>query len=44
MAITMTPLTPCFAARIGGADITRPLDDTTKSALACERQGGDDAR
>jgi len=29
MTITVTPLTPCFAARIDGADITRPLDDRT---------------
>ena len=33
MAITVTPLTPCFAARIGGADITRPLDDETWSEI-----------
>ena len=33
MAITVTRLTPCFAARIGGADITRPLDDGTWSAI-----------
>ena len=29
MAITATRLTPHFAARIDGADITRPLDDAT---------------
>lgn len=29
MAIAVTPLTPCFAARIDGADVTRPLDDET---------------
>jgi alpha-ketoglutarate-dependent 2,4-dichlorophenoxyacetate dioxygenase len=29
MTITVTPLTPCFAARVDGADITRPLDDGT---------------
>ena len=29
MTLTVTPLTPCFAARIDGADITRPLDDRT---------------
>src|SRR5213594_295533 len=29
MAITVTPLGPSFAARIGGVDITRPLDDAT---------------
>jgi alpha-ketoglutarate-dependent 2,4-dichlorophenoxyacetate dioxygenase len=29
VAITVTPLAPCFAARIDGADITRPLDDAT---------------
>ena len=33
MAITVTRLTPCFAARIGGADITRPLDDGTWSEI-----------
>ena len=33
MAITVTRLTPCFAARIGGADITRPLDDETWSEI-----------
>ncbi len=27
MPITVTPLSPCFAARIDGADISRPLDD-----------------
>ena len=29
MGITITPLTPCFAAAIGGIDITRPIDDDT---------------
>ena len=29
MPITVTPLTPCFAARVDGADITRPLDEGT---------------
>ncbi len=29
MTITVAPLTPGFAARIAGADITRPLDDAT---------------
>ena len=33
MAIAVTRLTPCFAARIDGADITRPLDDTTWAAI-----------
>ena len=33
MAITVTRLTPCFAARIGGADITQPLDDATWSEI-----------
>src|SRR5687767_12784080 len=33
LAITATRLTPCFAARIGGADITRPLDEATWSAI-----------
>ena len=33
MAITVTRLTPCFAARIGGADITRSLDDETWSEI-----------
>ena len=29
MAIEITPLTPGFAARIDGADITQPVDDST---------------
>jgi alpha-ketoglutarate-dependent 2,4-dichlorophenoxyacetate dioxygenase len=29
MAIAVTRLTPCFAARIDGVDITRPVDDST---------------
>src|SRR6266478_4715958 len=29
MTIKVTPLTPAFAARIDGADITRPVDDST---------------
>lgn len=29
MTITVTRLTPSFAARIDGADITRPMDDST---------------
>ena len=29
MAIGVTRLTPCFAARIDGVDITRPVDDGT---------------
>jgi len=29
MTLSVTPLTPSFAARIDGADITRPLDDRT---------------
>jgi alpha-ketoglutarate-dependent 2,4-dichlorophenoxyacetate dioxygenase len=29
MAISVTRLTPCFAARIDGADIARPVDDRT---------------
>jgi alpha-ketoglutarate-dependent taurine dioxygenase len=33
MAITVTRLTPCFAARVDGADITRPLDDATWTAI-----------
>lgn len=33
MTITMTRLTPCFAARLDGADITRPLDDETWAAI-----------
>jgi alpha-ketoglutarate-dependent 2,4-dichlorophenoxyacetate dioxygenase len=33
MAITVTPLTPGFAARIGGADVTRPVDDATWAAI-----------
>ena len=33
MAITVTPLTSCFAARIVGADITRPLDEGTWSQI-----------
>ena len=33
MAMTVTPLTPCFAAEIRGVDVTRPLDDPTWSAI-----------
>ena len=33
MTIAVTRLTPCFAARVDGADITRPLDDLTWSAI-----------
>lgn len=33
MTITVTPLTPCFAARVDGADIRRPLDDATWGAI-----------
>ena len=33
MTIALTRLTPCFAARVDGADITRPLDDLTWSAI-----------
>jgi alpha-ketoglutarate-dependent 2,4-dichlorophenoxyacetate dioxygenase len=29
MTIKVTPLTPAFAARVDGADITRPVDDST---------------
>ena len=29
MGLTVTPLTPCFAAEVGGVDITRPIDDGT---------------
>jgi alpha-ketoglutarate-dependent 2,4-dichlorophenoxyacetate dioxygenase len=29
VGITITPLTPCFAAEVGGIDITRPIDDDT---------------
>jgi len=29
VGITITPLTPCFAAEVGGIDITRPVDDDT---------------
>ena len=29
MTITITRLTPSFAARIDGADITQPVDDPT---------------
>ena len=31
--VAVTRLTPCFAARIDGADIGRPLDDATWSAI-----------
>jgi alpha-ketoglutarate-dependent 2,4-dichlorophenoxyacetate dioxygenase len=31
--ITVTRLSPCFAARIDGADIARPLDDETWQAI-----------
>jgi alpha-ketoglutarate-dependent 2,4-dichlorophenoxyacetate dioxygenase len=27
VGLTVTPLTPCFAAEVGGVDITRPIDD-----------------
>jgi alpha-ketoglutarate-dependent 2,4-dichlorophenoxyacetate dioxygenase len=33
MTIAVTRLTPCFAARIDGADITRPLDADTWAAI-----------
>ena len=33
MTITVTRLTPCFAARVFGADIARPLDDATWAAI-----------
>lgn len=33
MPITVTRLTPHFAARIDGADLTRPLDDVTWAAI-----------
>ena len=33
MPITVTRLSPSFAARIDGADISRPLDDTTWAAI-----------
>ena len=33
MTITVSPLTPCFAARIGGVDVTRPVDDRTWSEI-----------
>ena len=33
MPITVTPLTPCFAARVDGADITRPLDEWQEADL-----------
>jgi alpha-ketoglutarate-dependent 2,4-dichlorophenoxyacetate dioxygenase len=29
MTIAVTPLTPCFAARIDGVDVSRPVDDAT---------------
>ena len=29
MTISATPLTPCFAARIDGVDVSRPVDDAT---------------
>ena len=29
MTISVTPLTPCFAARIDGVDVSRPVDDAT---------------
>ena len=31
--ITVTPLTPVFAAEIGNVDISRALDDATWSAI-----------
>ena len=33
MTIAVTPLTPCFAARVDGADLTRPLDEPTWAAI-----------
>lgn len=33
MGITVTRLTPCFAARIDGADIRRPLDEPTWAGI-----------
>ena len=33
MGLTVTPLTPCFAARVDGADIRRPLDEPTWRAI-----------
>ena len=33
MTVTATRLTPHFAARIDGADVTRPLDDAVWSAI-----------
>ena len=33
MPITVTRLSPCFAARIDGADISRPLDEATWAAI-----------
>ena len=33
MTIEVTRLTPCFAARIDGADLCRPLDDTSWAAI-----------
>ena len=33
MPITVTRLSPCFAARIDGADISRPLDEPTWVAI-----------
>jgi alpha-ketoglutarate-dependent 2,4-dichlorophenoxyacetate dioxygenase len=33
MPITVTRLSPCFAARIDGADICRPLDEATWAAI-----------
>ena len=34
MALSITPLTPVFGARIAGADLSRPLDDATRRAIA----------
>jgi len=33
MPVTVTRLTPCFAARIDGVDLTRPLDEPTWAAI-----------
>ena len=33
MAVTLRKLHPLFAAEIGGADLTRPLDDATWRAI-----------
>lgn len=38
MSLKITPVHPLFAAEIGGVDLSRPLDDTTLTAINCAIQ------